>query len=76
MGSQYSSCGAFYGLGGGFPPRRYGVSLLYRQPVSRVIAVKLSNSLWLMVVAWMVSGLVGILLGVVAGANRGQPVDG
>ena len=52
-----------------------GVSLLYRQPVSRVIAVKLSNSLWLMAVAWMVSGLVGILLGVVAGANRGQPVD-
>ena len=52
-----------------------GVSLRYRQPVSRVIAVKLSNSLWLMAVAWMVSGLVGILLGVVAGANRGQTVD-
>jgi len=52
-----------------------GVSLLYRQPVSRVIAVKLSNSLWLMAVAWMVSGLVGILLGVVAGANRGRTVD-
>ena len=52
-----------------------GVSLLYRQPVSRVIAEKLSNSLWLMAVAWMVSGLVGILLGVVAGANRGRTVD-
>ena len=52
-----------------------GVSLLYRQPVSRVIAVKLSNSLWLMAVAWMVSGLGGILLGVVAGANRGRTVD-
>ena len=52
-----------------------GVSLLYRQPVSRVIAVKLFNSLWLMAVAWMVSGLVGILLGVVAGANRGRTVD-
>lgn len=52
-----------------------GVSLLYRQPVSQVIAVKLSNSLWLMAVAWMVSGLGGILLGVVAGANRGRTVD-
>lgn len=52
-----------------------GISLLYRQPVSRVIAVKLSNSLWLMAVAWMVSGLGGILLGVVAGANRGRTVD-
>ena len=28
-----------------------------------------------MAVAWMVSGLVGILLGVVAGANRGRTVD-
>ena len=49
MGSQYSSCGA-HGLGGDFLRGDMGVSLLYRQPVSRVIAVKLSNSLWLM--AW------------------------
>lgn len=65
----------FMAWAGDFLRGDMGVSLLYRQPVSRVIAVKLSNSLWLMAVAWMVSGLVGILLGVVAGANRGQPVD-
>ena len=65
----------FMAWAGDFLRGDMGVSLLYRQPVSRVIAVKLSNSLWLMAVAWMVSGLVGILLGVVAGANRGQTVD-
>ena len=65
----------FMAWAGDFLRGDMGVSLLYRQPVSRVIAVKLSNSLWLMAVAWMVSGLVGILLGVVAGANRGRTVD-
>lgn len=65
----------FMAWAGDFLRGDMGVSLLYRQTVSRVIAVKLSNSLWLMAVAWMVSGLVGILLGVVAGANRGQTVD-
>ena len=33
-----------------------GTSLLYRQPVSRVIGVKLANSLFLMVIAWLISG--------------------
>ncbi len=36
-----------------------GISLLYRQPVTKVIAVKLGNSLFLMGLAWVVSGLVG-----------------
>ena len=44
-----------------------GISLLYRQPVTKVIAVKLGNSLFLMGLAWVVSGLVGFLLGVLAG---------
>ena len=39
-----------------------GISLLYRQPVTKVIAVKLGNSLFLMGLAWVVSGLVGFLL--------------
>ena len=52
-----------------------GVSLLYRQPVSRVIAVKLSNSLFLMVMAWILSGILGFVLGVLAGMNQGRLVD-
>lgn len=49
-----------------------GTSLLFRQPVSKVIAVKLSNSLFLMIMAWILSGMLGFLLGVVSGMNRGK----
>lgn len=40
-----------------------GVSLLYRQDVAKVIAVKLGNSLFLMIIAWVLSGLIGFALG-------------
>ena len=52
-----------------------GTSLLYRQPVTKVIAVKLENSLFLMGLAWIVSGLVGFFLGVIAGAFQGRLPD-
>ncbi len=52
-----------------------GISLLYRQPVTEVIAVKLSNSLCLMITAWIISGVLGFLLGVVSGMNQGKFVD-
>lgn len=52
-----------------------GVSLLYRQPVTKVIGVKLGNSLFLMIFAWVLSGILGIVLGVIAGMNRGKTVD-
>ncbi len=52
-----------------------GTSLLYRRPVTEVIGVKLSNSLFLMVAAWVLSGLLGLALGVIAGMNRGKAVD-
>ncbi|MDD6212110.1 MAG: ABC transporter permease [Clostridiales bacterium] len=52
-----------------------GVSLLYRQPVTSVIAVKLANSLWLMATAWVISGLVGFLLGVISGLKQGTWID-
>ena len=52
-----------------------GTSLLYRQPVSRVIGVKLANSLFLMVIAWLISGILGLLLGMLAGIFRGTWLD-
>ncbi len=52
-----------------------GVSLLYRQEVSHVIGVKLKNSLWLMAAAWVLSGVVGFILGIVAGWNQGRWPD-
>lgn len=52
-----------------------GISLLYRQPVTKVIAVKLANSLFLMGLAWVISGLLGFVLGVIAGVFRGRLPD-
>lgn len=52
-----------------------GISLMYRQPVTSVIGVKLSNSLFLMLTAWILSGILGISLGVISGMNRGRAVD-
>lgn len=52
-----------------------GESLLYRQPVINVIGVKLANSLFLMVLAWVISGFLGFVLGVLAGMNRGKLID-
>ena len=52
-----------------------GVSLLYRQPVAKVIGVKLMNSLWLMTMAWTLSGAVGFVLGILAGIREGSILD-
>ena len=52
-----------------------GISLLYRQPVTKVIAVKLGNSLFLMGLAWVVSGLVGFLLGSTCRGVQGRSLD-
>ncbi|MDO5424862.1 MAG: ABC transporter permease [Eubacteriales bacterium] len=52
-----------------------GTSLLYRQPVTTVISVKLANSLFLMVLAWIISGIFGFFLGVLAGVYRGRLPD-
>lgn len=53
----------------------WGMSLLYRRPVMEVIQTKLANSLWLMAAAWLLSGLVGFLLGIAAGFRRGSAAD-
>ena len=52
-----------------------GVSLLYRQSVGQVIWQRLQNSLWLMAFAWLISGLLGLALGIAAGVNRGRLPD-
>jgi peptide/nickel transport system permease protein len=65
-----------YLTGGGDAVRGdMGTSLLYRQPVTKVIAVKLANSLFLMGLAWIISGLLGFILGVTAGVFRGKLPD-
>jgi len=53
----------------------FGVSLLYRRPVLEVMGQRLANSLWLLVSAWLLSGALGLALGVAAGASRGRWPD-
>ena len=52
-----------------------GTSLLYRQPVAAVIWQRLSSSLLLLLSAWIISGVLGLLLGVAAGVWRGRRPD-
>ncbi|WP_240375749.1 ABC transporter permease [Bacillus piscicola] len=53
----------------------FGTSLLYRSPVADVIAERFLASLALMVVAWLLSGVVGFLLGIIAGMRQGTWAD-
>ncbi len=53
----------------------FGTSLLYRQPVLSVIGQRLGSSLWLLLTAWVLSGVLGLVLGLVAGAFRGRWPD-
>lgn len=52
-----------------------GTSLMLQRPVVEVIAEGLSNSLMLLTTAWVVSGLFGGALGVIAGKNRSRWPD-
>lgn len=52
-----------------------GTSLLYRQPVARVIGERFLNTLALMLSSWLLSGLVGFTLGCVMGIQRGKWLD-
>lgn len=53
----------------------FGTSLRFNAPVAEVVAHRAANSLALMAVAWVVSGVLGFALGVVAGVRRGTLLD-
>ena len=52
-----------------------GTSLIYRAPVIDVILDKFIASLALMSLSWILSGVIGFALGVVAGKNKGSWID-
>ena len=52
-----------------------GESLLYRQPVLAVVGQRLSGSVLLLLTAWLLSGILGLALGVLSGAFRGRLPD-
>ena len=52
-----------------------GTSLIFRRPVMDVIIEKFTVSFVLMAISWIVSGVLGFALGVVAGKNKGTWID-
>ncbi|WP_207260527.1 ABC transporter permease [Desulfovibrio sp. Huiquan2017] len=52
-----------------------GRSMIFNEPVTTVIGKRFATSLWLMATAWVLSGLLGFVLGVIAGTNRNSPAD-
>lgn len=60
---------------GAFLQGDMGTSLRYNAPVAEVIASRALNSLALMGTAWLISGVLGFAMGVVAGVYRGRLVD-
>lgn len=53
----------------------WGISLRYNAPVSQVVGERFAGSLALMATAWVLSGVVGIVLGIAAGRHRDGAVD-
>ncbi|AGN16104.1 ABC transporter permease [Methanobrevibacter sp. AbM4] len=52
-----------------------GNSLIFRVPVLQVIAERFTASLLLMFVSWLISGILGFILGVIAGYKKDTWVD-
>ena len=65
----------YLGWLGGVVHGDFGTSLLYRQPVLTAIGQRLASSLWLLLAAWVISGVLGLVLGVTAGTFRGRWPD-
>lgn len=60
---------------GDFIRGNMGISLLYHQPVAKVIQVRFVSSVGLMAAAWILSGAAGVILGMAAGAKKGSLTD-
>lgn len=52
-----------------------GTSMIYRRPVIDVIGERFLNSLALMLSAWVLSGMIGFVMGVVAAMKKGTWID-
>lgn len=53
----------------------FGQSIVYGQPVKTVLASRVQATLMLLVTAWLLSGVLGFALGILAGVKRGTWID-
>ncbi len=52
-----------------------GTSMIYRRPVADIISERFINSLALMISAWILSGIIGFIMGVIAAMKKGTWID-
>ena len=52
-----------------------GTSKIYRRPVSNIISEKFTASFVLMGISWILSGVTGFCLGILAAVKKGKPLD-
>ena len=52
-----------------------GTSMIYRRPVIEIIGERFLNSLVLMITAWLLSGLIGFVMGVIAAMKKDTILD-
>lgn len=62
-------------LAGNIAQGDLGTSMIFNAPVSQVIGQRFAASLALLAVAWVMSGLIGFCLGIVAALTRGSLLD-
>lgn len=83
---QIENLREYWGLNDGFFERyvkwisgllsgNMGTSIVYNQPVKDVIMEKFSASLLLMGTAWVISGVLGFLMGIIGALNKGKLID-
>lgn len=53
----------------------WGTSMIYRRAVVDVIGERFIASLALMLLAWVISGLLGFIMGIISGINEGKFID-
>ncbi|WP_418829524.1 ABC transporter permease [Paratractidigestivibacter sp.] len=53
----------------------FGQSLRFGRPVAEVVGERFANSAALMASAWLLAGVIGLALGVLAGSRRGSRAD-
>ncbi|KAB2332177.1 ABC transporter permease [Cytobacillus depressus] len=52
-----------------------GTSMMFRRPVADIISERFLNSLALMISAWILSGIIGFIMGVIAAMKKGTWID-
>ena len=65
----------FFNWGSALLKGDLGTSMIFRRPVAEIIGERFLNSLVLMLTAWLLSGVIGFVLGVVSAMKKGTWVD-